>query len=358
MTSPIDIMKDFIKWWRDQLFAAIPLNLRKHLIGHRTQLYVRIENSLIHIFNVEADEVTAKTSTNLDDTDLRTTVANMLGRSHEIPSRIVLRLQEDTILRQHLTMPRMSKNDIRASLFLQLDRLSPAPSEDTVFDFYATERRDETNRIDVDVVLCPLHLIESSIQILKNAGLCITDIEIEDMAGIPLPGINLNHKFHTSAPMLTTLDWTLLGTVVVGILASLYLPIYKRSEALNNLQQNLETVRAQALAASQTQEQIARIIAAAEFLRDKRTESLVVVAGLNELSKVIPDNTWLNELHIQNKKVVISGISDAASAVVPAISDSSYFTTPTFTAPVTTHNHTQREQFSLSFDIVGGETQR
>jgi Tfp pilus assembly protein PilN len=56
---------------------------------------------------------------------------------------------------------------------------------------------------------------------------------------------------------------------------------------------------------------------------------------LEELTKLLPDGTWLEELHMDEDTVEINGFSDRAADLVPPLENSRYFTQVEFAAPIT-----------------------
>jgi general secretion pathway protein L len=59
---------------------------------------------------------------------------------------------------------------------------------------------------------------------------------------------------------------------------------------------------------------------------------------LQQLTRLLPDGTWLQELHIGEDSVEIYGLSDRAADLVPPLENSPYFTQVEFTAPITRDN--------------------
>jgi general secretion pathway protein L len=59
---------------------------------------------------------------------------------------------------------------------------------------------------------------------------------------------------------------------------------------------------------------------------------------LQQLTKLLPDGTWLRELRITEDTVEINGSSDHTADLVPPLENSPYFTQVEFTAPITRDN--------------------
>jgi Tfp pilus assembly protein PilN len=67
---------------------------------------------------------------------------------------------------------------------------------------------------------------------------------------------------------------------------------------------------------------------------------------LQQLTKLLPDGTWLQELHISEDTVEINGYSNHAAELVPPLENSPYFTQVEFTAPIIRDNQ-NREVFRI-----------
>ncbi len=84
----------------------------------------------------------------------------------------------------------------------------------------------------------------------------------------------------------------------------------------------------------------------AAVLEDLRARNYQKLRLLDQLTKLLPDGTWLQELHISEDTVDISGVSDRASDLVPPLENSLYFTQVEFTSPITRDNQ-NKEVFRI-----------
>jgi general secretion pathway protein L len=73
--------------------------------------------------------------------------------------------------------------------------------------------------------------------------------------------------------------------------------------------------------------------------RKNQTQASVIV--LEELSRILPDNTYVTELRIDGNTVQIVGITDDAPSLIRLMEQSSHFSRATFFAP-TTHGPSER----------------
>ena len=86
--------------------------------------------------------------------------------------------------------------------------------------------------------------------------------------------------------------------------------------------------------------------AQAAVLENVRSSNLQKLHMLQQLTNLLPDGTWLQELNISEDTVDINGYSNHAADLVPALENSPYFTQAEFTAPITRDNQ-NREVFRI-----------
>jgi general secretion pathway protein L len=83
--------------------------------------------------------------------------------------------------------------------------------------------------------------------------------------------------------------------------------------------------------------------------RKHDTPSSVIV--LEALSQVLPDHTYVTELHLAGSKLQIVGITRDAPSLIPLIEQSQHFTRATFYAPTTRAPSDPGERFHIEARI-------
>jgi Tfp pilus assembly protein PilN len=73
----------------------------------------------------------------------------------------------------------------------------------------------------------------------------------------------------------------------------------------------------------------------AEFLTNFTASTVTNVGTLNELSKLLPRNSWITSFGLKDQVVEIIGMSDEASGLLQVLDNSPYFKNAEFTAPIT-----------------------
>jgi general secretion pathway protein L len=86
-------------------------------------------------------------------------------------------------------------------------------------------------------------------------------------------------------------------------------------------------------------------------LERRKYETPASVIVLEALSKVLPDHTYVTELHLAANKLQISGITHDAPSLIPLIEQSQHFTRATFYAPTTRAPSDPGERFHIEVRV-------
>ncbi|HAS52556.1 MAG TPA: hypothetical protein DCS21_12775 [Gammaproteobacteria bacterium] len=73
---------------------------------------------------------------------------------------------------------------------------------------------------------------------------------------------------------------------------------------------------------------------------------------MQELTEILPDNTWLERLQIKGDTLQLIGQSTSASALVSVIEESKWLSGAAFASPVTNDRRTGKERFVLGARVA------
>ena len=125
-----------------------------------------------------------------------------------------------------------------------------------------------------------------------------------------------------------------LLAVAAGIHPWVAKAIYARA-----LDRQIEQRQAQAAGVRKQIQEAANLGASAEVLEGVRQKTWQKLRVLEELTKLLPDGTWLDQMDVDQDSVVIFGLSDRAADLVQPLENSPYFSQVEFTSPITRDSH-------------------
>jgi Tfp pilus assembly protein PilN len=112
------------------------------------------------------------------------------------------------------------------------------------------------------------------------------------------------------------------------------------------LERALQRLEAPAQQVRRQNQETSSLETRAAVLENLRAGNWQKLRMLQELTKLLPDGTWVQEMHISEDTVEINGYSSHAAELVPPLENSPYFTQVEFTAPITQDNQ-HREVFRI-----------
>jgi len=86
-------------------------------------------------------------------------------------------------------------------------------------------------------------------------------------------------------------------------------------------------------------------------LERRKYETPAGVIVLEALSQLLPDHSYVTELHLAGNKLQISGITRDAPSLIPLIEQSQHFTRATFYAPTTRTPSDPGERFHIEMRV-------
>jgi general secretion pathway protein L len=157
----------------------------------------------------------------------------------------------------------------------------------------------------------------------------------------------------------TTRQLNIFLTVVMLLLlaATISVPILQKQKLIRELEPQVEQALAAAKKSSEIRQQVQQLVDASSHLeRKKRTEPLVVRV-FDEITRVLPDHTWINRLDISAREIQLQGQSSSSAALIPLLEKSPLLEEVRFRSPVMRTPTTGEERFHLSAELVRVENE-
>lgn len=101
------------------------------------------------------------------------------------------------------------------------------------------------------------------------------------------------------------------------------------------LDRQIQRLRSQAEAAGQRNEQVARLSERVKLLESLRGETWQKLHIMRELTTLLPDGTWAQDLQVGQGSVEFSGYSNRAAELIQPLENSPYFSQVEFASPIT-----------------------
>lgn len=335
----------FLRWWRDGLLLWLPESLRQHLTAPTPKLLI----------DVTADELVISAQEAGERRELvrypRALLADGLSDAPKPRDReVVLRLPADQALSQMITLPQAASKNLRQVVGFELDRLTPFPAQQIYYDAQVLTQQQATRTIRVQFVMALRSVLDPLLDQLSATGLMPDRVTVAgDRGGCNLLSPERRPRRVSVAGTIRGVLWLLI--LVTG-LAVAVLPLWQQRALVVELIPKVQAARQQAEHVAKLRRQLDKANELAHFLPAKRRQEPRVIRVLEQLTRVIPDNTWVEQLEIRGNQLELRGQSQEASALLPLLEQSPLFQGATFRSPITRDARSGKDRFYLTAQIV------
>ena len=261
-------------------------------------------------------------------------------------SRVEMVLQPKRFLFRPLELPARAADFLDGIVRAQIDRLTPWAATEAVFgcspplartpDSITTLVAATTRKLAMPYVEAVSHFHPASVAICAGAG---------DHHGEQIKVFEQKARGHLDAHRLGRGLRIGLGLAAILAVSSAGVAAFmaERIDAQQDeLAQKISQRRALIRAGSE-----GGVRSPAAALEQRKYAAPPSVLVLDTLSQVLPDHTYVTELHLAGSKIQIVGITRDAPSLIPLIEQSAHFTRATFYAPTTRAPSDPGERFHI-----------
>ncbi|WP_426441649.1 PilN domain-containing protein [Bradyrhizobium genosp. P] len=259
--------------------------------------------------------------------------------------RVEIILQPRRFLFRPLELPARAADFVEGIVRAQIDRLTPWTASEAVFgctvpvaggsDTISTMIAATTRKVVTGYAQAVAAFHPSAVAVCTG---------VEGHAD-PVKVFEQSARGHLDAARLSRMLQTVLGAVAVVAVVSGGVSAYVASSLgaqEEELARQISTRRAAIRGGADGGDRSP--VAVLERRKYERPASVIV---LETLSRVLPDHTYVTELHLAGNKLQISGITSDAPSLIPLIEQSQHFTRATFYAPTTRAPSDPGERFHI-----------
>jgi general secretion pathway protein L len=222
-----------------------------------------------------------------------------------------------------VSLPLATEENLAQVLGFEMDRITPFRAGEVYFDHRVVARDVAGGKIEVDIVAARRASVDVRVAQVREWGGAVQAVVLRDDLSRPPPHFDLlpdeHHRAGDASPY-RTLTRALAVTAVALFAIALVLPIWQKRETAIALLPVVGKAKIEAESTDKIARELDRQVADYNFVLGRRHAAPPVLAYLEELSRVLPDNTWVQQLDIKalakSHEVTIVGESASASKLI------------------------------------------
>lgn len=338
----------YYKQWQRGLVCCLPAPLRRH-IDPSTNPYIvdAADPEALKVFQEFDGDITPLGKLHLDKLNAEPLKSLKAGAR-----RLILRLPSGWALIKRSRFPMATEENLRQVVGFEMDRLTPFSANQVYYDYRIVERLPESAELVVDLAVVPHKRLETLRQGMRKAGLKISVI---DTPG-GWEGMNLlPPQERPGQSVIGIITNLLMGLLVIGLfVALLATPLWQQRQIAIEMQQRAEQAKAQAMQVTAMREKVDQGLELLNRVPQRRKELPAAVEVLKDLTDMLPDDTWVQQLELKGGKLELRGVSRQATSLIQTLENAPGFEHVGFRSPVLQAQG--EERFHLAADLmVSGE---
>ncbi|MCQ8105038.1 PilN domain-containing protein [Methylomonas sp. SURF-2] len=347
-------VKKFFNWWSGELAFLVPKGLRQRLRQrHGSAVFTPTAQGFEVRLVDDEENLILQCHIDLNQTNSFQQLKTQYPALEK--ADFVLRLPTELALHKLLYLPMAAQENLRQVVGFELDRYTPFNAEQVYFALVplgATEYAQlrvlliAAPKLGVDEALTNLTLLGAKPHKVDYAPVAAEFSHVHNAYNL------LPERFrHQESGWSRSLQWLPGVGLALLMLAAMALPVWREGQAVDSLQTRIRQLQKQNRVVDEQQGEIDALRLETQKLIDIKQQSPALLAVLNELSRLLNEDTWLTNLHFSENQMQIQGQSPAASALISMLESSDFFSAVSFVSPLTQDKTTGRERFQISMTV-------
>ena len=321
----------------------LPASMQQAIAASEQRLFVQVSGENLVVFQGSIERMQELAHFPLDAGD------SALPDIQAHTRQVVLLLPPDKLLDSTVTLPAATEENLREVLAFEMDQLTPFTVDQVYYGFDVVDRSSARGTINLRLLVSPRSAVDELLVALQRVGLR-PSIVTSKADSERLHDINLLPKASAQRARATTqrLNTGLAVTALVLLVAVFAIPLLQKQQQLAELEPRVVAAMEAAQEGSRIKRNIELIVTGSAELVARKQMRPMTIAIIDEISRVLPDNTWLSRIDISGDEIQIQGQSEAAESLISLIEEAPTFENARFRSPVTQIPQTDAERFHLS----------
>lgn len=349
----------FFSWWVEELRLALPDRWQEKLHHTSRNLAIDLENGQAALYKDEDHALKAiGTLPDAQDSDLRRQQLNDLLAEHELEEAPnLLLLDSGSILAREVSLPLATEANLAQVLTFEMDRQTPFKASAVYFDWLVMERDTAAGQLRLMLYVVPRAEVDEAVKLLAGKGIELAGVDVRENGRTM--GLNLMPEDvrHVVVNTRARMNYALGAAALVLLVAVMAFSLYLRDHQVSELESAIDEVRGEALQVDAVRKQIEGASEAAGFLAMRRAESPLAVELLADITRILPDDTYLDRLVIGRNTVQMQGKSRNAQQLIERVNESPYMSAAAFRGSTRLDARSGLEIFEINAQVTvaGGD---
>jgi general secretion pathway protein L len=295
----------------------------------------------------------------LDGVRARSALQSLLRRVGETRSRVRLCLRQGEALVRRVAMPLATEENLEQVLAFEMDRLTPFRAEDVYFDYRVASRDAATGQLVVQLGVARRELVDARVERLRALGANVQGVAVRDGVTPPASPLDLlpsEQRGERETSRERMVQRSLIAAVLILFALALAIPLWQKRQTVIALMPLVDRAQQEAQATDRIARQLEREADDYNFLLARKHANYPVLAYVEEISRLLPDSTWLQQLTVKSngktRDVQMTGETTSSSKLIEILAQSKLLRNPAPRGTMTRGSTPNSERFMIEAEAA------
>ncbi len=358
-SSFFDPCTRFGRWWFGELAALLPAALRRAVTGQMPDLILQLSEGRFVFHSGQGERADRLGDCDAAAAGLPDELAKRLKKANSRGGQTILALPRSLVTIQDDELPLAAAENLNDVVGFEMDRLTPFRQDEVYFHARVLEQDREQQKLTVALTASPRTTVDPLLERARTWGLKIDRVDVatgrtRTGSSSFLKGINLlpTSSGGTSKVIGRAVTIGLLLGVVFMTGLAVSIPLDRKERFAEALSQEVLLARKKLSAVRNLTDEIQALEKSNRYVADVRQKTPMVSRVLDNVTRLLPDDTWLSQLRLIEDRLEMTGYSQDAAQLIAVFDESPLFDEPKFRSPVTRDQRSGVERFSLTLKLA------
>lgn len=350
----------FVDWWLGELAAMVPRAIRRWWRGSRGIVLVAVHGGRAIFSRPSSTGLTEILATEVGDQHgpaMPNAILERLIRASGKDFQLLLLLPDDRVLTRTLTLPSALAENLRQTLGFELDRYTPFRADQAYFGYRTADPPVGSNgSLRVELAVAPRTVVDEARAKVAALGLNVAGAALAaDFTGEAQDIRNLLPASSDASGRSARVTQRLAAAAVASLLllALLAIPVWQKRSTAILLLEPLAQTKAAAREVDALRDRLTKLVAEHDLLPNKKWDSYSTVRIIEELTRLLPDDTYVMQFEFDGKTVQVVGETGSSSSMLETLEGSPLFKEVAFKSPLTKIQGTAYDRFVVAATLEG-----
>lgn len=346
----------FWRWWSAELTAMVPQWLRQSASGTANALLIEFEQDNIVLRRWVQDKLVEQgrvTTQSADRNSNGIAFQAQISKQRRRGDQIVLLVPAAQCLIKQIELPAAAAENLRQVIGFEMDRHTPFKADQVYFDFRILRHDAQSGRLIVKLAVAPRIAVNAALDALARWGVPAQAVHVGSALSPSGDSIDLMplERRVTKSSRLFFVNIALAGLALLLLVAAIAVPIWQKRSALISLLPLVEQAKQQATATDGVRRELEKRTAEYNFVLEKKQAIPPLIVQLDELSRLLPDDTWVQQFDLKGKELQLQGETASSSKLIALMETSKVLREANFKSPLTRGSSPAVERFHLAAEV-------